>query len=113
MCRHESGVTASERRITLRVRGDIDLLSVTQFRDAAFTAMGEKPRRLLLDLSEVGYLDTTGLSTLVTLVRVSRMVKVSLTVIPSPFLRRLLEKTGMSYLVPVEAAATILPDGLK
>jgi anti-sigma B factor antagonist len=81
--------------------GDLDLATVLPFRDAAFTAIGHKPKRLILDMSGLDRLDITGLNTLLTVGRVARLVKIAVTVRPSPRLRALLQVTGLVRQMPI------------
>ena len=77
------------------------MASVARFRDAAFSAIGERPSLLLLDLSKSPFVDTTGLAALVTVARVARMVKVDIRVYPSPHLRHVLTITGLTRVLPL------------
>jgi anti-anti-sigma factor len=105
---------AGPDRLTLRLEGDLDLDSISAFRDQAFTAIGERPGVLLLDLSGVPFVDTAGLAALVTVARVARMVRVGVGVIPAPHLRRVLHLTGLIRVLPiVDAPVCECPDAEK
>ncbi len=45
--------------------GDVDMSGSPELRAKIRTAQGDGPRRLVVDLSEVGYMDSSGLATLV------------------------------------------------
>lgn len=49
--------------------GDIDLRQSPTFHAALVEIVGERPRRLILDLSEVPYMDSSGVGTLVEIFR--------------------------------------------
>lgn len=98
---------AGPDRLTLCLEGDLDLDSISRFRDRAFTAIGERPGVLLLDLSRVPFVDTAGLAALVTVARVARMVSVGVGVIPAPHLRRVLHLTGLTRLLPITDASVL------
>jgi anti-anti-sigma factor len=82
-------------KTTLMVSGTLDLSTVLPFRDAVFTAIGQKPIHLVVDVVRVSALDVAGISALVTASRVANLMKVPLSVSPSPSLKALLEETGI------------------
>lgn len=84
--------------VTLLVRGQLDLNSVLTFRDAVFSAMGEQPEQLTIDLSELRNLDNSGVSALVTVARVANLVRTDLRLVPTPRFRSLLIETGLQRL---------------
>lgn len=49
----------------IRPMGDVDMSGSPELRAKIRTAQGDSPRRLVVDLSEVGYMDSSGLATLV------------------------------------------------
>jgi anti-sigma B factor antagonist len=53
----------------VRVRGEVDLRSSPHLRDAVLEAGSARPRRLIVDLSQVGHMDSSGVGTLVYLKR--------------------------------------------
>ena len=58
--------TADEgKAVRLRVSGEIDMSTVPTFEDALSAAQGEKPERMMIDLSEVNFMDSSGLNALV------------------------------------------------
>jgi anti-anti-sigma factor len=76
--------------LVVRARGDVDMSSVPLLADALEAAPAGL--RLVLDLSEVGYLDSSGLRCLVA----ARAVHDELTLLaPSQPVRRVLEVTGL------------------
>jgi anti-anti-sigma regulatory factor len=84
----------------------LDLNTVLSFRDSVFTALGERPRKLILDLSPLHMVEATGIATLVTLSRVALLVGVECEIVPSPELSHLFLETGLDRLL-----AAPLPDG--
>lgn len=58
--------TADEgKAVRLRVSGEIDMSTVPTFEEALSAALGDKPERLMIDLSEVNFMDSSGLNALV------------------------------------------------
>jgi len=92
---------ASGAPTAVRVEGGLDFVTVLAFRDAAFGAVGARPHDLLLDLSGVHSCDQAGLSGLVAVVRVARMMGVGVRVAPAPDLRVMLESTGLNRHIPL------------
>ena len=79
-------------RLVLTVRGEIDLNTVEQFSDAAWTAFGHRPRRLASDLAGVVFFGVVGLRELLALLEPAEVFGCSLSVRdPSPAVRRVLE----------------------
>lgn len=85
--------------LTLRTHGRLDLNTVLAFRDTMFSALGERPSRLTVDLSDVGLVEASGISSLVTLARVAALVGVPLDVVPSPAFSQTLTDTGLERLL--------------
>jgi anti-anti-sigma factor len=86
----------------IRLVGDLDLSTVLPFRDAAFTAIGTRPPRLVVDLTDLDRIDITGLNTLLTVVRVGRLVHVPVYINPSERIRAIFTATGLIQRIPFE-----------
>ncbi len=84
----------------VRPFGDIDAYSVGTFREALGT-VAESPR-VLIDLSEVPFMDSAGLGALIGGIRRNRDNEGSIVVAcGKPALTRLLHTTGFDRIVPV------------
>ncbi|MCX7619638.1 MAG: STAS domain-containing protein [Acidimicrobiales bacterium] len=92
--------------------GELDAYTVAQFREALATVASTP--RLLIDLSEVPFMDSAGLGALIGGIRRAREADGEVTVACSrPTLTRLLHTTGFDRIVPVtetveEAARALL-----
>jgi len=53
----------------LYLNGEIDLRTSPRLRDAFLNLIEQKPAKIILDLSEVGYIDSSGVGTIVELKR--------------------------------------------
>jgi len=51
--------------LVLRVSGEVDMHTSPQMRQALQDALAARPARLILDLTEVGYMDSSGVGTIV------------------------------------------------
>jgi len=58
--------------VIVRPQGDVDMSRSPQLRQALRDAMATKPRSLIVDLGEVGYMDSSGLATLVEAMRTAK-----------------------------------------
>lgn len=94
----QSGPTleiASERigdAIVLTPKGDVDMAKSPLLRKAIGDAMKPAPARLVLDLSAVSYMDSSGLATLVEALQNSRKSNVTLALCAlTPRVRSILE----------------------
>ena len=97
-----------ERQGTLclvRVHGEIDLSNAHEVSAAIGTAMGQEARRLVVDLSDITYLDSAGVALLLRLAERLRTRRRQLQlVVPrgSP-VRRVLDYTGLATVIPLHA----------
>ena len=95
--------------------GELDAYTVGQFREA-LVELSSKPR-LLIDLSEVPFMDSAGLGALIGGIRRAREAQGDVSVACGrPTLTRLLHTTGFDRIVPVtetfDAAVKALNDGV-
>jgi anti-sigma B factor antagonist len=79
--------------------GEIDLHTVEELRAAIAWAMSVQPALLRIDLTEVGFIDSSGLACLVDLASACRRHRTLMQILPSPRVRRLFELTGVDILV--------------
>jgi anti-sigma B factor antagonist len=109
-------VEQTERYTLCRPVGELDAYTVAQFRDA-LARLASSPR-LLIDLSSVPFMDSSGLGALIGGIRRARESDGDVTVACSrPTLTRLLHTTGFDRIVSVEetveAAAAALLDPVE
>jgi anti-sigma B factor antagonist len=67
-CVPEELVTASTRdgdTVTVALLGEVDVLNVDQVRQALAEALAARPRRIVVDLAELSFIDSTGLGALI------------------------------------------------
>lgn len=58
--------------LLLTVKGDIDFGSSPDLRSALLSALQSKPARLVIDLSEVTYMDSSGIATFIEALQLQR-----------------------------------------
>ncbi|MFO0875591.1 MAG: STAS domain-containing protein [Phycisphaerales bacterium] len=69
---HWCAPRCSLRRLPAEAVGDIDLSRSPRLRTALAEASARKPQRLVVDLSQVPYMDSSGIATLIEALQVAR-----------------------------------------
>jgi anti-sigma B factor antagonist len=91
----------------LAARGEIDVASAPEFHEALSGLVAEGPALLVVDLSEVSFIDSTGLGVLVSAEKQTRADSHELRlVVTHPQITRLLELTGLDEVFTVVANTT-------
>ncbi|HEY1276750.1 MAG TPA: STAS domain-containing protein [Thermoleophilaceae bacterium] len=102
-------VSEKEGEVRLVVAGELDLSSVPRFEAALALAEDGNPPVLDLELSELTFIDSTGLRAILQASHRAESEGRSLVISnPSPTVRRLLAVTAMDHTIPIrqEDAAT-------
>ena len=81
---------------TLRIRGEVDLANVTSLRTAVEELLTQNPSRLIFELAELSFVDSSGLALLVEAAERSDDVEVRN---PSALVRRIIEGTGLTQVL--------------
>ena len=88
----EVDVTKEDAAVSVvRVRGEIDVVSAPQLGTAIDATLANAPSALVIDLSQVPFMDSSGIAVLI---RATRHVEVRLRD-PSPATRRVIEASGL------------------
>jgi len=88
----------------LAPQSDIDMSRAPTMRDAIKSALAAKPSRLVIDLSVVNYVDSSGIATLVEALKWTREEKVGLALAGlSPRVKTLMEITKLSPMFTTRA----------
>ena len=94
--------TRDDDGAVMTVGGDIDLYSSPRLREAIFAELDRVVGRLALDLSEVRYMDSSGVATLVEGLQRAKASKVPFKLVaPSPKVRQVLEMTRLESVFEV------------
>ena len=98
----EISVTAGPAHTLVAVAGECDLHTGRQLRDVLTSEVSRGVRRLILDLSGLSFMDSTGMQVLLS-VRAVLTVRggVLALVCPQPVVARILELTGADRVIPV------------
>ena len=90
----------------IRLVGEIDMMSAERIRPALDTALHCGAGRVVFDLADVSFMDSSGLALLVI---AAKRVKVVELRHPSDPVRRVLELTGLAEILHVAPLAAIFP----
>lgn len=89
--------------VTIALTGEIDLVAAPEVRTYVSGALAGSPRRLVIDLSSVTFIDSTGVQALVVANQTTRLLKVELVIVPGPpQVMRILELAGLEDLLTFE-----------
>jgi len=90
----------------LKVRGEIDVASAPDFRASLSDVIGGGPQLVIVDMSEVSFMDSTGLGVLISAEKQIRHAGMDLRlVVTHPQIRKLLELTGLDDVFTVVSSA--------
>jgi len=76
--------------------GELDMVSVERVRSVVEGALTAEDDRLAFDVSELQFMDSSGIALLVSAARTARQVELRH---PTPIVRRLIELTGLTELL--------------
>lgn len=94
--RRDGGVTV------LELAGDIDLHRSVELRESLLEVMGEKPETVIINLNQVGFMDSSGLATLVEAMQLSRRYGGALKLVGvQPRVRSILEISRLDRIFPM------------
>ncbi len=101
-----------DRSAVLGVAGDVDLHTASTLRERAVSVVEEGIPHLVLDLSQVDFVDSTGLSALIGLLHAAQKANgsVRLAAVPDRLVR-MVNMTGISQLLPVHPTVADALDG--
>jgi anti-anti-sigma factor len=89
--------------VTVALAGELDLVAAGPVREALTCAMREARPRLIVDLSELTFIDSSGLHVLLAVHRLCREAGLTLTIRPAPpNVQRVFELTGLVGRLPFE-----------
>jgi anti-sigma B factor antagonist len=89
-------------RLVLLARGEIDMNSVDALKQALASSAAESVSEVVVDLTDVDFMDSTGLTALLAAQR-NGVPGLALICPPGP-VRRVLEVAGLDHVLPIRAA---------
>jgi anti-sigma B factor antagonist len=89
--------------VTIALAGEWDLATQTAAREAIHAALALGPERVVLDLSQLSFIDSSGLHAVVELHELAAHQNAQLEIIPgSPAVQRTFEVCGLADLLPFD-----------
>lgn len=102
---HESGASATavptgDDQTTWRIdlRGQLDLASIAEVHACIEEVLAHRPQRIVIDLSELSFMDSTGIELLLSAAQHVESVELRH---PSDIIRSVIESTGLSELLRI------------
>ena len=103
-------IKASGPWAILQIAGEIDLNTAPKLKEAIIGSLKDGFRKIALDLTNVGFLDSTGLAAMVSGVRRANEASGGLVLInPNEHIQRILAVTDLGKIFPVFDNAESLP----
>jgi anti-anti-sigma factor len=98
-------VQADQTRIHIAITGEVDVVNATTVEEQIIAAVDNQATAVQLDLSNLDYLDSSGLRILFTLANRLRVLQIELDVIAPPGspARRVLELAGFDAVRPLRS----------
>lgn len=94
-------VREDDATVTVRLRGEIDLASAPAVESAVRAALPDPPVRVVFDLGELQFMDSSGIAVLLRLACDAAGVSVRN---PTPTVAMVIESTGLSEILRVDDA---------
>ncbi|WP_430783186.1 STAS domain-containing protein [Actinoplanes sp. G11-F43] len=95
-------MTDATRTTTLDLDGDIDISTVERVRVALIEAVAARPHRIVVNMSGVSFIDSTGLGALISGFQRARDSHIDFVLAePSPQVRQILVLSGLLEVVPI------------
>ena len=88
-----SEVRGDDSEVVLQIAGEVDISSVSALREAISHAIARAPRRLVLDLSGLTFMDSSGIAVLLTAAEQISAVELRN---PTEIIRRLITLSGLA-----------------
>ena len=106
-------IKASGPWAILQIAGEIDLNTAPKLKEAIVGSMKDGFRRIALDLTNVGFLDSTGLAAMVSGIKRANEAGGGLVLInPNEHIQRILSITDLEKIFPVFSNAESLPTSM-
>ncbi|HKT83235.1 MAG TPA: STAS domain-containing protein [Solirubrobacterales bacterium] len=94
----EAHISRRGETVTLALAGEFDLASVETVREKLAEACSDAPSQVVIDLRELTFIDSTGISFLLSTVKADEMRRLAFIGCDSPAVQRVLTITGVAGL---------------
>jgi len=105
-------VDTVDERIVVHVAGEVDLANAPELDEQLVTAMAQAPSHLIVDLSDVTFMDSTGLGVLVRALKRSREQEIRLDlIVTNERVLKVLGITGLDTVLPIHSSMDSITAG--
>ena len=101
----DMSVDTVDRRIVVHVAGEVDLANAPELDAQLATVMSESPSQLVVDLTDVTFMDSTGLGVLVRALKRSRELEIRLDlIVTNERVLKVFGITGLDTVLPIHSS---------
>ena len=101
----DMSVDTLDERIVVHVVGEVDLANAPELDQQLATVMGQSPSQLVVDLTEVTFMDSTGLGVLVRALKRSRELEIRLDlIVTNERVLKVFGITGLDTVLPIHSS---------
>lgn len=101
----DMSVDTVDGRIVVHVAGEVDLANAPELDEQLATVMGQSPTQLIVDLTNVTFMDSTGLGVLVRALKRSREQEIRLDlIVTNERVLKVIGITGLDTVLPIHSS---------
>lgn len=101
----DMSVDTVDGRIVVHVSGEVDLANAPELDEQLATVMGQAPSQLVVDLTNVTFMDSTGLGVLVRALKRSRELEIRLDlIVTNERVLKVFGITGLDTVLPIHSS---------
>ena len=101
----DMSVDMLDERIVVHVAGEVDLANAPELDGQLATVMSQSPNQLVVDLTDVTFMDSTGLGVLVRALKRSRELEIRLDlIVTNERVLKVIGITGLDTVLPIHSS---------
>ena len=101
----DMSVDTQDERIVVHVAGEVDLANAPELDQQLASVMSETPSQLIVDLTDVTFMDSTGLGVLVRALKRSRELEIRLDlIVTNERVLKVIGITGLDTVLPIHSS---------
>ena len=82
----------------VKLSGEVDISNSEALRVSVEQTLAAKPKKVVFDLSRLSFMDSSGLAVLILAANIVEEIEI---LDPSPVIRRVIQETGLSEILPI------------
>lgn len=99
----EKTFNEADQVLSLKVQGEIDVSSISEFKDVLFRSIESQSPNVLIDCGDLKYIDSTGLGVLVSALKKSKALGGSIKIVHlKPYLQKIFAITALDKIFDIE-----------